>query len=199
MSETEWSVVCCDGRVTCNKLGADSETAVVRWGDKYRIIRVLDELPAVCLLWIFGCASPVVLMSRTGCDVTVSCKGLSVVVQCWVLRGERTIPPSGPRCLRCVPVDPERASSWSFVKPVDCVVVRRRRCHRVEYRGVFCRSPCVVPGCKVLIQGVDVLWNVVSVGDMCVVVCGSVEMLVHSSCLICVNLFYMCVCVLCVM
>ena len=109
MSETEWSLVPeCVGRVTSKKLGENSETAVIRWnspsGAKYRVIRVVDRLPPVRLLWIFGCESPVVLMSRVGTDVLVNYKGLSMTVKSWVLRSERTVPPDGPRACTSDPV-----------------------------------------------------------------------------------------------
>lgn len=184
MSETEWSLVPkCAGRMTNKKLGENSETAVIRWnspsGAKYRLIHVVDCLPPVSLLWIFGCESPVVLMSRVGSDVLVNYKGLALTVKSWVLRSERTVPPDGPRPRGgCVAVDTARAGHWSLMKPVGtrCAVLRRRR-RRTEYRGVFWQSP--VPG-PVLIQGVDVVWEFT--GGVCVH--GKIEMRVHRSCLI---------------
>jgi len=183
MSETEWSLVPeCAGRVTSKKLGENSETAVIRWnspsGAKYRVIRVVDSLPPVSLLWIFGCDSPVVLMSRMGNDVLVNYKGLSLTVKSWVLRSERTVPPDGPRPRGCEAVDPVRAGRWTLVKPVGtrCVVLHRRR-RRTEYRGVYWQSPAPGP---VLIQGVDVVWEFR--GGVCVH--GKTEMRVHRSCLI---------------
>lgn len=185
MSETCWSLVPVGpGRLTSKKLGEDSETAVIRWKSKYRIIKVVDRLPPVSLLWIFGCESPVVLMSRVGVDVLVNCRGLSLSVKSWVLRSERTIPPGGPRACMCVSESPERAGHWSLTKPVGtrCVVLRKRTGRCTEYRGVFWQSP-LSPG-SVLIQGVDVLWELLVVSEMCVVRFKSLELRVHRSCLI---------------
>jgi hypothetical protein len=191
MSETEWTAIpLLTGRVTSKKLASvhgESETAVIRWKDKYRIIKVVDRLPSVSLLWIFGCESPVVLMSRVGNDVLVNYKGLNLSVKTWVLRSEKTIPPSGPRACRCLSADP-LASSWSLRKPsgTRCVVLRKRVGRCVYYRGVYWQSPLTPGGC-VLIQGVDIRWEVVSLGpggDMCVVKHGNVDLRVHRSCLI---------------
>jgi|MEHZ01.4.fsa_nt_MEHZ011156927.1_1 hypothetical protein len=185
MSETFWTLVpASDGRITSKLLGENCETAVVRWGNKYRIINVVDRLPAVSLLWIFGCSSPVVLMSRVGSDVVVNYKGLSLTVKSWVLRSECTVPPNGPRACTSVSVDPERACHWSVVKPVGsrCVVLRRRCGRRTMYRGVFWQSPVIG---RVLIQGVDVVWDLVRIkSGMCVVRHGGKEMIVHRTCLI---------------
>lgn len=187
MSETEWKEIPTDlFRVTNKRLGSDSKTAVVRWGSLYRIIRVNDELPPKHLLWIFGCASPVILMSRIGSDVTVNYRGLTLVVKSWVLRSDKTIPPVGRRAKVIKVCNPQRANHWSFVKPTGCIVLRRRQCHRMVYRGVFCRSPCVKKDDLVFIQGIDVEWRVSSIdeNEMCVVCYKNIEMLVQRSCII---------------
>ena len=181
MSETFWTLVpVADGRMTSALLGEDSETAVVRWGNKYRIIKAVDSMPPVSLLWIFGCNSPVALVSCVGNDVVVDYNGLHMTVKSWVLRSEHTVPPNGPRACVSVSVEPERACEWSSVKPVGsrCVVLRRRG----MYRGVFWQSPAIG---RVLIQGVDVKWDLLRIKNgMCVVRHGSHEMLVHRTCLI---------------
>jgi hypothetical protein len=179
MSETEWTAIpLCEGRVTSKKLGENSHTAVIRWRDKYRIIKVDDCMVFAPQLWIFGCKIPVETSNfldrvlENISEVSVRLCGVPVIVSTWVLRSSQTIPPNGPRAYRCDP--PEFVGKWSYRKPVGksvgtrCVVLRRRKCHRIQYRGIFWQSPSV--GDTVLIQGVNIRWRLLSIDDeMCTV------------------------------
>ena len=96
------------GRTTAKKLGECAKQAVVRWGAKYRVIcmgkpfehRLRAGLPArvrsVC--HVFGVAEEFLLAERV-CPgvVTVLRNGREFECETWVLRGERTLPPLGPR------------------------------------------------------------------------------------------------------
>lgn len=205
MSETEWTdIIRTAGakRMTSKKLASElgeyRETAVIRWGSKYRIIKVNKRMVWAPQVWIFGCKIPVELSDELldnlpydPGEVRVQLCGVPVVVSTWVLRSEQTIPPDGPRACKCVAKNPEAAGKWSFEKPFGsrCVVLRRRKCGRIQYRGVFWQSPSV--GDTVLIQGVNIYWLLACrEGEICRVTplgCSGPYIDVHRTCLIYVS------------
>lgn len=210
MSETEWTAIpAVDGRVTAAKLGEGPALAVIRWGDRYRVIRVGYEsglvfrlrpgLPSrvrsVC--HVFGVCNEFLLAERV-------CPGLVVVLLCgrefecetWCLRGERTIPPNGPRA--CETPDLCGAAGLSSVWrtfPRSAIRSLRRRAKRVRilmcrrhdgsyaYRAIYWHSPRV--GDRVRVQGLLGVGELRSCeGEMCGVLMCGVVLRVHRTCLV---------------
>lgn len=197
MSEIEWIEVPDNiGRITNKKLGGDFETAVIRWKNRYRIIRVNDVAPLCENVFIFGCVSSLdrIQSLDTVDAICVKICGVQLMVSNWVVRSEKTIPPNGHKAnISAYAVRPQDAWNWSLVKPIGvrCIVLRARG----KYRGVFWESPQV--GDVVLVQGVFMQkWLLLSRdGEMCLVsplcsfghACSGRFLIVHRTCLIAIS------------
>lgn len=212
MSEVSWTCVPAGpGRMTAKKLGECSDRAVIRWGNKYRVIclgkpfevRVRAGLPprvrGVC--HVFGVHEEL-LLAESVCPgvVTVLRNGREFECEKWVLRGERTLPPAGPRACAvrdlCALVgmtsDWRTQFDWSALpgglpylrrhaKRVR-ILSKRRHDGVYAYRAVYWHAPREG---AVRIQGLSGQGTIVGCsGDTCEVMMKNCLFTVHRTCLI---------------